>query len=518
MSPLHIGSDSAGNVVDLVQFVDGKNRPTIPGTSLAGALRTALAARAEKDDGWGDKARASAITIFDAHEKDAGSATTHARHSVAIDRHTGTAVDKHLYSREVVAAGSKFRLRIIIETRGSYTTERAEQDLKAIVEALTGTGFAVGASTSRGLGQVRLQDWKTTRRTLDNAGIRDAILAAAGRRIDVKPDGAQTIPHGTLRIMVPWQPLGPVMSKVELDGGVADARPLVADHDNAVRMVIPGSSIKGVIRSHAERIARTAAGADAPAVPFLEQMKATGLAGIADLFGLASDDNDTESRGRRGAVTVHEVSTEVAVRAEKWRKVAIAATKTNVEASKDEDMQALAQAITSFNQSANATGGDAFLHLDVVMRNSIDRWTGGTADGRLFSTIEAHATWKPIVLDLDVTRLRVLNKKNPGIVDASLALLLFLLIDACAGWLAVGYATTRGLGSFTAAPSAVTFEASDITDRNTDHVTALVGKNLGQILADEALLASLTEIWNEAVVEAHEAAMNNSTTDEEAAS
>lgn len=288
------------------------------------------------------------------------------------------------------------------------------------------------------------------------------------------------------------------MSKVAVDGGVADALPLaeptITRGGPGFRMVIPGSSVKGVLRSHAERIARTVTGQTVPP-GFLEQMKAIGLPGVGDLFGLAGDDSDTENRGRRGVLTINEVATTQPVKAKLWRSVCTAAAEPTAEdpATSEnksaQEMTKLANAVDTFNQ--NHPG----LWLDVVMRNSIDRWTGGTALHRLFSTVETHADWDPIVVDIDLGRLRRINGNSPERIDAALALVLFVLIDASDGWLAIGYATTRGLGSFDVDRAAITFTGT-VTVSDDDHAANLIKHgNLAEVLSDAALLEDIGQQW-----------------------
>lgn len=485
-SPLHIGADAAGTTTDLVQFIDGLGRVAIPGTSLAGALRAALGA-SDDHSGWGGQEQASCITVFDAHTT--GDVTVGKRHGVAIDRIRGAAVDRHLYSREVVPAGTTFRLRILIETRGDYDADRAEDDLQSLVDVLSTPGFAVGASTSRGLGALSLAKFRVVKRRLDRKTLQRAIFEGEPHSITAAPGTG--VPRGVVRVRVPWTPSGPVMSKVELDGAAADAQPLVEPDGSNARVVIPGSSVKGVLRSHAERIARTAAGIDPGAIPeaFLDQMKADGLVGVDDLFGLASDESDDTERGRRGVVTVHEVRSAIAVPTSLWDKVRRAAG--------SDDIRKLTDAVDNFN----AKSKDTSFWLDVVTRNAIDRWTGGTADGRLYTTIEPHSRWEDMVLDINVRRLRSLNASTADRVDAALVLLLFVLIDACAGWLALGYGTTRGLGSFTVDPEQVTFVATEIDESESDHVADLLAAGtLSALLSDKELMRNLTVAWQAAII------------------
>lgn len=508
-SPLHIGADADGNAVDLVQFVDGQGRITIPGTSLAGALRSALGADSDHT-GWGTggrkgknplDGRASNITVFDAPARNTPRLIL--RTQVAIDRNLGTAVDQHLYTRQLVPSGTDFDVRIIVETRADYSADDALEDLTRIVHQLTSNGFSVGASTSRGLGELKLLSGFTVKeRSLTKDSVRAAVFGTTPRTIEHTND--DPIPAGTLRITIPWKPLGAVMSKVELDGGVVNARPLAeTGGDGKIHMVIPGSSIKGMLRSHAERIARIAAGITHIDDKFDIQMKAQGLAGIGALFGLAADEQGNEQKGRRGVLTCREVRTEVGTDPVLWDAICGAGDAT--------DLSELANAVTDFNNTPRGKK----LWLDIVMRNGIDRWTGGTAVGKLFSTVEPHADWTPIVLDVDIARLRRRARDQPDQVDATLALVLFILIDACSGLLALGFGTTRGLGSFTVDAERVTFASGGTgavvqpdpsSSPAGDHADDFSGKSLDAVLNNAGLLNTLSESWTRIVTRSQETA------------
>ncbi|MDQ1295345.1 MAG: hypothetical protein QG608_3230, partial [Actinomycetota bacterium] len=89
----------------------------------------------------------------------------------------------------------------------------------------------------------------------------------------------------TMTITVRWKPVGPVLVKDSLEGAVVDTLPLTArDTRGRVRLLLPGSSIKGVLRSHAERIVRTLLDRDAPA-SLRTALESERLPGVVGLFG-----------------------------------------------------------------------------------------------------------------------------------------------------------------------------------------------------------------------------------------
>ena len=60
-----------------------------------------------------------------------------------------------------------------------------------------------------------------------------------------------------LDITIKWNPRGPVMVKADAEGLLVDMLPLASFDGKGLATVIPGSSVKGVLRSQSERIWRT---------------------------------------------------------------------------------------------------------------------------------------------------------------------------------------------------------------------------------------------------------------------
>lgn len=110
------------------------------------------------------------------------------RDGVSIDRDTGTAAAKRLYSFEVVPADIPFDIEIVVE-------DATEAELGLLLLALEGLAreqLALGGARSRGLGQVRLNvDWDHVEEiTPQNA------LVAFGSRVRGAPLPTTTWPWG----------------------------------------------------------------------------------------------------------------------------------------------------------------------------------------------------------------------------------------------------------------------------------------------------------------------------------
>ena len=173
------------------------------------------------------------------------------------------------------------------------------------------------------------------------------------------------------------------------------------------QLLIPGTSIRGALRSRASRIARTvlAAEAENKLAPFTSHDVHEQIAAEPNLvrymFGCTE---------YRGAITVHDCRS-------KKRGTRVKVT-----------------------------------------HNAIDRWTGGVIDGGLFTEAEYLGTeWKPIKIEVDSGQLRrnvktehagksISNETIEEHARASWCLLCLSLAELSAGTLPLGGKTTRGLG------------------------------------------------------------------------
>lgn len=502
-SPIHIGSLD-GATIDMPVSVDGMGTPVIPGTALAGVLR-------DSNDDWGSRDRksrvtsTSRITIHDAPLSNR-QPVTELRKGVSINRYTGAAQPGFLYDMEVLPAGSEFAFCCTLESArpnwvrnpgdGSDSNQNASDardwdGLPATVKQLianAASGFAVGRKTSTGLGKLRLVAPAVKCRDLTS---RDHLLARLAERNvcdGTLPDGTPlpSLPQvaapiggvepapGVLRIKVPWRANGPVLVADNPIGDAVDTVPVTTREGDLVRLVVPGSSIRGVLRSQAERILRTVLNVRSFSDPssqldmrqaHVDDLAATeGMALVAALFGTAGDSSKPRGQsGRKGALTVGECRTAISWDWVKWDRVC-SASKTDPKDGRPQDelLKALAELEeSSLPKHESKCGVGRFLIGDHV---AIDRWTGGAADGALYSVLEPWLTndgdWEPVTIDVDWSRLMAFRTGNDGDADgnlalAALALLLLTVQDFCDGLIPLGFGAAKGYGSVAADASKV---------------------------------------------------------------
>ncbi len=221
MGALHIGSGSGGLIgagqpaTDAAIIRDREGYPFIPGSSLRGALRAAVAQYAEalfaSDDarlredegelnalregveaavkskavtmtneeaiqGWLDTELsalerlfgtvfwASPLTIPDLHlvERVVGKSDGEIRHGVGIDRDTGAARESIKYDFEVLPRGARFAflLRCELPTVDATRLKTWEQMLALGLKLLQQREITLGGRAARGVGQVKLEELK----------------------------------------------------------------------------------------------------------------------------------------------------------------------------------------------------------------------------------------------------------------------------------------------------------------------------------------------------------------------
>ena len=408
-----------------------------------------------------------AVSFPEYKDSDSGESPLPRRHGVGIDRTTGAASDGALYEHEFLPRGTKFDIRITAEGRddetmgrdqsegipGSASSESVKKLLEFIVDVLTQHKVSLGGRTGSGQGSftVGKPDLRTLAATTGKE-TETSLTEALNSLIGAEATGSHTdleLGGWTLeepaRITIDWwSPTGIFVAEDEeltkqrkaqkeeenrkkgIDEEVHEViyplRDPSEEWENA-QLLIPGTSIRGALRSRASRIARTVLAARRELEPFTSQDIHEQIAAEPNLvrymFGCAE---------YRGALTVHDcLSTDRG-------------------------------------------------KLIEVTHNAIDRWTGGVIDGGLFTEAVYLGThWEPITIDIDLRQLlnNIEAEKGPeddgktvgadqtGIgsedreqskpthadyAHAAFVLLGLALTELSAGTLPLGSRSTRGLG------------------------------------------------------------------------
>jgi CRISPR/Cas system CSM-associated protein Csm3 (group 7 of RAMP superfamily) len=303
------------------------------------------------------------------------------------------------------------------------------------------------------------------------AGILAALRNRAGADVPAGDVEAALRRHPPRRrprlvITVEWEPVGPLMVKSGHEGIAVDVLPLVGALPGGLALVLPGSSVKGALRSRAECIVRTLLGLDLPPGkdPRKRFLRALEVPLVDELFGLrGTGEPNPEGDGPLaglGALGVDDCYA-TAIPGERWEEV---------------------ERATAEGPLRQALDGAGLRHWQQAFHVAVDRWTGGAAESFLYSVLEPDAGWEPLVLTVDLDRL-------PGpLQQPALALLLLVLRDLGRGRLPLGFATHRGMGAVRV--KAVRLEAQEALD-GLD--VSLPGGELGHLPA--GLRVGLNGAW-----------------------
>lgn len=409
---------------DAAPLRDGAGRYLIPGSSLAGVLRHAALALGFDEsvvrDLFGthdvETHGASRVVVRDALA--VGPVRANIRDLVGIDRRSGAAAENIKFDRVALAAGTQFEFSVRLDSRRE---SELRGHLETLLSLLVDGGIRVGSGGTRGQGCIILRD----------ALVRHTDLADARAVVDLmrQPDAGwgrfqHTVPSlDRLTVEFDWEPCSALLSAVGVDDGAVDHAPLVevdGSDPRTLRMVLPGTSIKGAMRSRVDYIMRTIQGVDAPTL-HEEQM----IDSPAELlFG---------STRHRSMIAVDDATADVLVAEDPmttWNDLLSDGTdSTNRTVKLRADL-------------AKARGG-AKGRLVPATHVAVDRWTGGPVDGALYSVLEPHGfDWTPLRVHVD-TRALVKN----GNSGAALAMLTLCFDDLMTGRVPLGFGTYRGLGS-----------------------------------------------------------------------
>ena len=426
--------------------------------------------------------RASALTFHHAVVWDRNQGDLPHRMSTAIDRATGGAADGALFAYEYLPVDTTFEIRVSAEAQDpapdptknedAQSTTQSEETkgtppappalvkkaLQAVVALLHGKCISLGGRTGSGWGRIEPlnedagYDCKLVVVPGSQSEIGDPTSVLANildqhSSVDIEPDKNLDRQSASTNIKIEWQaPAGLFVGMNKPDGiksseeDTVPAAPLRnwhlddthrADHGDATypkvahedkaSLLLPGTSIRGALRSHCSHIARSivsdSEGCDELGIPGdVHKQLATDPLLVRYLFGTTE---------YRGAVRVHDCEGQIPTQEEKDKPLKLT-------------------------------------------RNAIDRVTGSAAHGALYSELlYPHAAWDAIEIKIDHAQLcrnicqdlgdYALSTvsasdqecEQPAIksrLRAAILLLTMAVTDLCEGILPLGGGTGGGLG------------------------------------------------------------------------
>lgn len=156
-TPLNIASGETDDVLDSYILKNKDNEALIPGTSLAGALRARVTDAAVRKDIFGESGENDNQSIINISDVLLDKAATEYRDGIRIDGQTGIVEDGAKFDYEVLAAGASGELTLEFTIREDSRKNKPEdyylthaQEIAAMLEE----GISLGAGTSKGLGLI----------------------------------------------------------------------------------------------------------------------------------------------------------------------------------------------------------------------------------------------------------------------------------------------------------------------------------------------------------------------------
>lgn len=470
-SPLHVGGMSLDPTIDLSLAVDGQGCLYIPGTSLAGALRSYL----DSDELWGyqrqNLGHASHIVIEDTFLSNASVVFPEVRDGVQIDRRWGTAANQGKFDQAIIPKGVRLSIKMSLdlpkqEEKESLPPESYSSSLDRLIGALIAGEIRLGAAKTRGLGRVKLENCQRLVHIFQTkAGILAALQNASANSASYEEyNPPKVLASEQIKVTIAWKPVGAVMVKDSIEGNAVDVLPLTSANGEDLALVIPGSSVKGALRFQAERILRTLCPDLVSSDDFKQQVQ---IPIVQSLFGAAAQKGKKEFG--QGAMFVEDCYSQQQSSRKAWQNV--------MQPDKDSNLMAALS-------NANLPTVQQAFHV------AIDRWTGGAAEHMLYSNLEPFGVeWSPIELRVNLTRLA--PDKLTGI-----ALLLLLLRDLFQQRIPLGYGVNRGLGAISV--QSIQVSGHGLTPNFTDFNLSIGSDGSFQGI-DSGLLTNLNKAWLSAI-------------------
>lgn len=408
-TPLSVGGLGSSEHVDLELAEDGQGRCYVPGTSLAGPMRAWMERHIRPEElvknlfGYicnaEDDGQASVLYVSDSLVK---APRRERRHGIAILEDTGTTRENFLYTRALLPRGTRLPLVMELEIlKGADAGGHPAGALDLLLEALQRGDIRFGACKTRGMGVLKLED--LTVDYYDFAGDPEALdLWLEGKSAAKHSLSDFPRPHleegRAFDITITWHSTSPLMVKSGRDGAEADMMPLMSGVEGGIAPVIPGTSLKGILRSQARKILDTLFNSKEPGEKGKERWDI-----LSRLFG---------SQERAGRLMLDDV-------------YCLPQEPISDEAWLDEDLETLNH-VTERRQYV-----------------AIDRFTGGASDGALYSArpVRRDAKWGIIHLAVDFPE----DEPQEEILR-ELALVKLLVRDMRDGFIPIGFGSRRGLG------------------------------------------------------------------------
>lgn len=319
-SPLIIGSGKNDYYADIILLRDSDGRPYIPATSLVGVLRhkfydEVILSKDEREQAeyfWGSAKKAddkldsfqSALYVSDL--RPIGKTNIQIRDGIEIDDETNIVKEGQKFDYEVVEPGAVFKLKAQVLLREAFCPDVFLKIITYIIKNLSKGNIRLGAMTTKGFGCCKFGDYDVYYQDYSNK--RDVFSWLSEEKedeqeINIEFDKIFNVQKNNFYLDAKFAIKNSLIVR-SYSGKSADPDAVhISSNDN---FVLPGTSIRGAIRSRALRIINTLGGE--------KQM-------INDLFGYVSgnignedidnkQDSNQYSNAQKSKIIVEETNIE----------------------------------------------------------------------------------------------------------------------------------------------------------------------------------------------------------------
>lgn len=424
-SPLLIGTGENDNITDTMVLRNKDGFPVIPGTSLAGVLRSkndkyfGLIDEEGRKKAKEDESYQSVFVVDDIVLKHHNGVVV--RDGVRINDVTNIGEKKGKFDYEAVERGAKGKLEIIANIR-KYQEEEIE-DIKSTLEGIGERlyqGLQLGALTRRGFGKVVGSNvWLDDYDFSEYKNVLHWLKKEPAEKRKKVEKKEFSYSKDTMVMELELHLSNSLLVRSDdfdekdyegVKGGKGSINSVQMKSRN--EYVIPGASVRGVIRHHAKKIL-TVLGKD-------ETM-------VRKMFGFSDKDTKEKKRG-------HLITEEVYF------------------------------------------GGEGYKQT----RIKIDRFTGGTIDGALMTNV-------PVLQSKasDTLKMRFLLEKA---TSAEIGLMLLVAKDICTGRVAFGGEKSIGRGVMSGVNVMMTYDRKEINITCNGSKVRFSGKTAdGELLSEEEI-------------------------------
>ncbi len=467
-TPTHFGNGDGTALVDMPLLYDPSDgrTPLLTGASIAGALRNYLR-EFEKGYGWAedkqaqDKSKAellfghldetnqdrkatvySWLMIDDALGEFPAHNPIEIRDGVTINPKTGTAEEGKKFDIELLTAGTTFELNFELWLTGDDHDELLEA-LAIALQGLEAGNIGLGMRKRRGYGQCRVTGWQVARYKMDDVeGVLGWLNHSFAPKTEYQADilsllfdeqleadqvtaiKAQKHSGEVFTLDATFQLKGSLLIRSDTGGSnAADMVHLRSWRNGKEKPILSGTSLAGVIRGRALRIANTIKDKGAVATELVDGM-----------FGKRIEESTDDPSGSRVLVKETEVKNGIKER--------------------------------------------------IQNRVKIDRFTSGSYPQALFNQQPLFARTKDptkVVVKLELRKNKGVDEKEEAVINkqfkAEVGLLLLVLKDLWTADLPVGGERSVGRGRLQGLHAALTCQGKEWSIVQNDTVLEIVGQD-----------------------------------------